>query len=62
MKTTPTQFFRQVRQEISKITWPTRKEALAVSVQVLLVSFFATAFFFGVDWVCQWLIQKILGL
>jgi preprotein translocase subunit SecE len=62
MKTTPMQFFRQVKQEISKITWPTRKEALAVSVQVLIFSVVATAFFFVVDLVCQWLIQKILGL
>lgn len=50
-KTTPGQFVRQVRQEMSKVTWPARREA---SISVLLVFIFCSIFgvyFMAVDWV-----------
>jgi len=40
-KTTPGQFVRQVRQEMSKVTWPSRQET---SMSVLLVFVFCTIF------------------
>ena len=38
MKTTPAQFVRQVKQEVSKITWPTRSAATQGTVVVILMS------------------------
>ena len=32
-KISPLQFFRQVRQEVKKVTWPTRKEVMQEQAQ-----------------------------
>ena len=61
-KTTPALFFRQVKQEMSKVTWPSRKEALTGAVMVIFLSSLAAAFFFAVDWVFALIMKTILGL
>ena len=59
-KVTPGQFVRQVRQEMLKVTWPSRQET---SISVVLVFIFCTIFalYFllidqilstGVSWLC----------
>ena len=40
-KITPGQFVRQVRQEMSKVSWPSRQET---SISVVLVFIFCTVF------------------
>ncbi|HXV25655.1 MAG TPA: preprotein translocase subunit SecE [Alphaproteobacteria bacterium] len=50
-RTTPAQFFRQVRQEVSKVTWPTRKETTITTAMVFVMVLLASLFFLGVDWV-----------
>lgn len=62
MKVSPIQFFRQVRQEVKKITWPTKKEVSQVTRMVIVLVAIATAFFFCVDMVLAWGVQIILGL
>ena len=62
MKVNPIQFFRQVRQEVKKVTWPTRKEALQVSFVVILIVAIAAVFFFFVDIALAWLVRVILGM
>ena len=42
----PIHFFRSVKQEIFKITWPTRKETLMGSVTVIAMAVIASLFFF----------------
>ena len=61
-KTSPAQFVREVRQEISKVTWPTRKELTVTTISVLVMSALAALFFFLVDQVIAWSIRIILGL
>ncbi len=41
------QFFREVRVELKKVTWPTRKETIA-STSVVLVTVFLVAFYLGI--------------
>ena len=48
-KTSPAQFIREVRQELAKVTWPTRKELVATTLSVLAMSALAALFFFVVD-------------
>ena len=48
-KISPIQFFRQVKQEIKKVTWPTRKEVVRTSIMVVVLVAIASAFFFFVD-------------
>jgi len=61
-KTSPAQFVREVRQEISKVTWPTRKELTVTTISVLVMSALAALFFFLVDQLIAWVIRIILGL
>jgi len=60
-KTTPAQFVRQVRQEASKVTWPTRKETGVATMMVFVMVFIMSIFFLAVDQVISWGIQVILG-
>ena len=61
-KTTPAQFVRQVRQEIAKVTWPSRKETLLTTVSVFLMVAFIALFFFVVDQILSYGVRAILGL
>ncbi|MBR2299505.1 MAG: preprotein translocase subunit SecE [Alphaproteobacteria bacterium] len=62
VKVSPIQFFRQVRQEVKKITWPTRKEVTQVTTVVLFIVALAAAFFFLVDVVLAAAVKLVLGL
>ena len=44
-KTNPAQFVRQVRQEINRITWATRRETMYASLSVLVMALIASLFF-----------------
>jgi len=48
-KTSPGQFFSQVRAEGRKIVWPSRKETWITSVMVFIMVLLASAFFWIVD-------------
>ena len=47
----PIQFLSQVRSEVGKITWPTRREVLLTTIMVLTMAMVAAIFFSLVDWV-----------
>jgi preprotein translocase subunit SecE len=61
-KTSPAQFLREVRQELAKVTWPSRKELVATTLSVLAMSVLAALFFFLVDQLIAYAIQLVLGL
>ena len=61
-KVSPIQFFRQVKQEVKKVTWPTRKEVMQTSIMVIILVAIAATFFFFVDQIIGWLMKLILGL
>lgn len=62
MKISPLQFFRQVRQEVKKVTWPTRKEVTQITIMVIVIVAIASTFFFFVDLILGWAVKLILGL
>ena len=55
------QFVREVRQEASKVTWPSRKETTISTIMVLIMVFLAAIFFFLVDQVLALGVRQILG-
>ncbi|MCG8597801.1 MAG: preprotein translocase subunit SecE [Kiloniellales bacterium] len=55
------QFVREVRQEASKVTWPSRKETTISTIMVLIMVFLAAIFFFLVDQVLAFGVEQILG-
>ncbi len=61
MKTTPAQFVRQVKQEISKITWPTRVEATQGTVVVIVMSLILALFLVCVDSVLAAAVRAVVG-
>lgn len=60
-KTSPAEFVRQVRQEVSKVTWPTRKETWVTTIMVFIMAAVMAFFFLGVDQVLSYVISLILG-
>ena len=61
-KISPAQFVQEVRQETSKVTWPTRKETGVSTVMVFVMVIFAALFFFLVDQLLALGIRTIFGL
>jgi preprotein translocase subunit SecE len=61
-KTSPAQFVREVRQEVSKVTWPGRKETLITAASVFVMSILAALFFFFTDQLIALAVRLILGL
>ena len=61
-KISPLQFFRQVKQEIKKVTWPTRKDVMQSLVMVLTIVAIAAAFFFVVDQILGWIVKLVFSL
>jgi preprotein translocase subunit SecE len=47
--TNPLQFIQQVRSEVSKVVWPTRREVLLTTVMVFIMAALTAVFFAIVD-------------
>ncbi|MDC3129431.1 preprotein translocase subunit SecE [Paracoccaceae bacterium] len=60
--TNPVQFIQQVRSEVSKITWPTRREVLLTTIMVFVMSAIAALIFALVDLLIRSGIQSVLNI
>lgn len=60
-KISPVQFFKQVKQEVKKVSWPERKEVVQTLIMVTIIVAIAATFFFFVDQILGWVIRSILG-
>ena len=58
----PGPYVREVRQEISKVTWPTRKETVVTTIAVFIMVTLAAIFFLIIDQILAWLVSLILGV
>ena len=61
-KTSPAQFVRQVRQEITRISWAGRREVGLATITVFIMATIAALFFLLVDMILSNGMQLILGL
>jgi len=61
-RTNPFTFLQQVRTEVSKVTWPTRRETLVSSIMVFVMVLLAGLFFFTIDQILSWSIGMLLSL
>jgi preprotein translocase subunit SecE len=61
-RVSPAQFVREVRQELTKVTWPSRRELIFTTASVLVMSAAAALFFFLVDQIIAWGVSFIFGL
>ena len=60
-KTNPAQFVRQVRQEINRITWASKRETIIASMSVFVMALIASLFFFLVDLLLSNVVQALLS-
>ena len=56
------EFVQQVRQELSRVTWPTRKETTVTTAMVFVMVFIAAIFFFVVDQALSHGVRLLFGL
>lgn len=61
MATNPLQFIQQVRSEVSKVVWPTRREVMVTSAMVFVMAVLTAMFFFLVDFLIRQGLQGVLG-
>ncbi|CUH89794.1 Preprotein translocase subunit SecE [Phaeobacter sp. CECT 5382] len=58
----PVQFIQQVRAEVSKVVWPTRREVLLTTVMVFIMAALTAVFFAMVDLLIRFGLQGLLGM
>jgi preprotein translocase subunit SecE len=59
-RTNPLQFIQQVRAEVAKVIWPTRREVLLTTAMVFVMATITAIFFFFVDLIIRQGLQFIL--
>jgi len=55
-------FLVEVRNEMRRVTWPSRREVYATTVVVVLVSAFFGTYLWGIDLGLDWLVGRIFRL
>lgn len=61
-RTSPAEFLRQVRQEVARVTWPTRKELTQTTLMVFLMALTVAVFFFVIDEALSYFVRFVLGI
>ena len=61
-KTNPAQFVREVRQELSKVTWADKKDTFISSIIIIVLIILFSIFFLLSDQVWSFLVRKIINL
>jgi len=61
-KTTPLEFFNQVRAETRKVVWPSRRQTVMTGVMVLIMTTVLALFFLGVDSIFEAIVHFLLSL
>jgi len=60
--TNPLQFIQQVRSEVSKVVWPTRREVFLTTVMVFIMAALTAIFFAFVDILIRWGLEAVLTM
>jgi len=55
-------FFREVRQETAKVTWPSRRETVQATIMVFVMVALVSVFFLATDTILSFVMKIILGL
>ena len=61
-RTSPFKFLQEVRTEVNKVTWPSRKETMITTVMVFVLVAVASIFFLVADQVLRILVTFLLGV
>lgn len=58
----PFLFLQQVRSEVAKVSWPTRREVMLTTVMVFIMAALTATFFSIIDILIKWGLAALLGL
>jgi len=61
-KSSPVEYARQVKTEMKKVTWPSRKETTISVIAVFIMVVVAALFLFFADQLMSWLVGMVLEL
>jgi preprotein translocase subunit SecE len=61
MATTPVNFFKEVRDELKKVVWPSREEVIRLTSVVIIVSLGIGLFLGGIDLLLTKIVQLIVA-
>lgn len=61
-KTSPGEFFNQVKAEARKVVWPTRQETVSTAIFVGIMMVLLSVFFLGIDSVFGFAVRWLLSL
>jgi len=61
MATNPVKFANEVRAEVAKVVWPTRREVVMTTIMVFIMAALFAVFFSLVDWLIRLGLQGVLG-
>ena len=59
--TNPIQFIQQVRSEVAKVVWPTRREVVLTTIMVFIMAALTSTFFSLVDLVIRFGLTFVLN-
>ena len=62
MTKNPIEFFREVRQEVAKVTWPTRRETAITTAMVFVMVAITSVFFLIADQIMRLVVTFLLGI
>ena len=62
MRKNPVEFVREVQREVSKVTWPSRRETFVTTAVVFVMVIIAAMFFLLVDQVLYMIISFVEGI
>lgn len=60
-RTNPVQFLQQVRAEVSKVVWPTRREVTLTTIMVFIMAAVMALFFTIVDLIIRFGLDGVLN-
>ena len=61
-RTSPFEFIQQVRTEVAKVTWPTRRETAITTAMVFVMVAVASVFFLIADQIIRIAVTFVLGI
>ena len=61
-RTSPFKFLQEVRSEVNKVTWPSRRETLITTAMVFVMAAVMSIFFLVADQIIRLLVTTVLGI
>ncbi len=54
------QFLREVKQEVKKVTWPTKEDTARYSLMVIAASLIVAAYLGGIDYLVTNILERVI--